>query len=112
MTKDQSIVDLLAALSAALGPGAFDVVDHWEADLVAVGIGSPENHDVLAYLSTHEKSAGRYLVHLELPSSPGSELPHTPAGEHDDVSFEMLVGLLRHHFEQASTAGCAPAPHP
>ena len=38
MIKHQTIHDLLAQLERKLAPADFEVVDHWDADLCAIGI--------------------------------------------------------------------------
>ena len=88
LQKDQSIVRLLDGLTARLGPRAFDVVDHWESDLCAIGIARPDNHDVLVYISTNGESDERCSVSLELPPQPGSDIPYTAAGDHDAASVD------------------------
>jgi hypothetical protein len=67
LDKDPIIIALLERLGERLGPDSFDIVDHWESDLCAVGIASPRDHGILAYLSCYGEPEGRYHVELELP---------------------------------------------
>src|SRR3954468_24527236 len=100
LDKDPIIVALLDRLSERLGPGSFDIVDHWESDLCAVGIASPEDHGILAYISCYGKPEGRYYVELELPPASGNDLPYQAAGRFSDLDFEALVGVVSGHFGQ------------
>ncbi len=101
LDKDPAIVALLRRLSNYLGSDAFDVVDHWEPDVCAVGIASPRDHGVLAYISCYGEPQGRFHVELELPPSPGAELPYQVAGRFDDLDFEALAGVVSSHFGSA-----------
>jgi hypothetical protein len=95
--KDPAITELLERLRERLGPGAFAIVDHWEADPCAVGIARPRDTGVLAYLSTFNLPAGRYDVELELPPGPAQDLIYREAGKHWDVDFETLAEVVRRH---------------
>ena len=97
MTKDPSIHDLLARLTAAFGAGSFDVVDHWEADRCAIGVARPGEPGTLAYVSTSGLPGGRYTVHLERPPSPGSALPYAPAGEREDIGLDEVLAVVETH---------------
>lgn len=97
MTKDVSIHALLARFEAAFGAGSFDVVDHWEADLCAVGVARPGEPGTLAYVSTFGLPDGRYSVRLERPPSPGSDLPYTPAGEREDIGLDEVLAVVGAH---------------
>jgi hypothetical protein len=101
LDKDPAIVTLLRRLSDRLGLDAFEIVDHWEPDLCAIGIASPRDHGVLAYISCFGEPEGRYHVELELPPSPGGELPYQDAGRYDDLGFEALVSVVSAHFGRA-----------
>src|SRR5262245_31947164 len=50
LEKDPRILDVLDRLKLTLGADAFDIVDHWSSDLIAVGIASPQNHQGLVYI--------------------------------------------------------------
>ena len=70
MKKDQSIMDLLAAL--ALPELGWTVVapDPWEADLVAIGIGRIDQPRRLVYVSTFKRAPGRFDYECETPIGP------------------------------------------
>jgi hypothetical protein len=67
LQKHKSITELLDRLRTRLGTAAFDVIDHWEGDLCAVGVARPDEHGILVYVSTFGEPEGSYFVSLELP---------------------------------------------
>ncbi len=95
--KDDSIVDVVQRLISLLGKDAFDVVDHWEDDLCAIGLGSPSDHGMLVDISTIGLSTGRYNIHLELPSTHQSDFPYIDAGQHTSVNFTQLCEIVKKH---------------
>ncbi len=97
LTKDEDLLQLLERLRGWLAPGAFEVVDHWESDLCAVGIASPRDNGVLAYLSTFGCPVGRCDVELERPPRCGSDLPYEAAGRFANLEFGALLGVLEKH---------------
>jgi hypothetical protein len=98
--KDTSIREVIAKLQSELGTSFFDIVDHWEADLCAVGIARPDNHEVLVYISTCSLPEHGYFVSLELPSVE-EDFPYQAAGEFDDLDFEALVSIIKRHLKVA-----------
>jgi hypothetical protein len=98
--KDASVLDCLTQLERAMGSGVFRVVDHWDADLCAVGIASPGDAKRLVYVSTWQKEAGRYYYECEIPRLPTSEdEPNYAVVEKaDDVDFDTLLAAVRRHF--------------
>jgi hypothetical protein len=102
LVKDESIHNVLSRLRRALRRREFRVIDHWEASLCAIGVASPEDQRVLAYISTFDKPEGYYFLSLELPPPPGSERAYVPAGEHAHVDFRELARLIRGHLDPAS----------
>jgi hypothetical protein len=97
LVKDPAILDALAHLRAALGAGAFDVVDHWTCDLIAVGIASPRDHRVLVYIAFR---ANKYDAELELPTLPGDEFPYRVAGQHWELTLDQLADVVAGHLVQ------------
>jgi hypothetical protein len=87
-----------------MGPRAFVVVDHWEADLCAIGIARPDNHSVLVYFSTNSEPGERCSVSLELPPQPGSDIPYTAVGDHVAASLDELAEIVRRHFQDEGAA--------
>jgi hypothetical protein len=101
VNKDESITRMLSELRAELGAGAFDVVDHWD-DIFATGIARPDDHGVLAYVSTHDNRKNKYWVSLELPPRPGDDAPFVPAGERQAHGIQELATIVREHFSAAA----------
>ena len=102
LEKDESIKEVIKKLYNELGKDSFIIVDHWEADLNAIGIDSPSNNGVLVYISINENEKDSYYVSLELPPSSEIDLPYTGAGEFNSVNFEKLVEIIRKHFNENS----------
>ncbi len=100
LEKDPSILDMLGRLRAALGTDAFDIVDHWPSDLIAVGIASPQNHHVLVYIGVFDDG---YYAELELPPAPSDDSLYEVAGRHSGLGFEQLVDVVAKHLSLGST---------
>lgn len=92
--KDPGILDVLARLRSALGVDAFEIVDHWPSDPMAIGIACPRNRQVLVYLAAFEDG---YYAELELPSDLGDEFPYRVASRHSSLSFSELVDTVKGH---------------
>jgi len=95
LEKDPQLFDIVERLRQRLGSTAFIVVDHWEADPTAIGVASPTNPRVLAYLAL-STSPGRYHVHLELPADVGSQTPYVNAGQFEG-DLEDVVTIVGQH---------------
>ena len=100
LDKDTAILATLARLRAVLGAGAFDVTDHWAADLTAVGVASPRDHRVLVYIALYPDG---YYAELESPAPPGEELPYRVAGRHAGLTFDRLVEVVAGHLAPPRT---------
>jgi hypothetical protein len=104
LIKDQTIHTLLARLQERFGQNAFEIVDHWDADLCAVGIARPDNHAVLAYLSTWKDRDSEFFVELELPPNPDDDVPYQVAGHYENIDFDQLARLVAEHLGLSSKA--------
>jgi hypothetical protein len=104
LAKDEGLVSVVLRLCDRWGDVAFDVVDHWEANLHGVGLGRRDDHSVLVYIGNFGKVDGVYDVELENPPS-GSEFPYTVAGQYDSISFDELSSLVGQHLGLAAGAG-------
>jgi hypothetical protein len=104
--KDPSIEELIGALGAHFGSDSFDIVDHWESDLCAIGIARRDDHRVLAYLSTLGRPEQPYYVELELPPDAGDDVPYRVAGQHHPSDFATLARLVGSHLGLASRDAC------
>ena len=65
--KHAAVAALLDALRDRLGTHAFAVLDHWPDDPLAIGIASPKDARVMAYVSVNPVADEPYFVSLELP---------------------------------------------
>lgn len=106
LDKDPSIIAVLDRLRAHLGPNVFVLADHWEPDLFAVGIASPRDAGVLAYISTYREPAGRFGYELELFPS-GDDSPYRVVGRGSGVPFEELAAAVAGHLNRTDP-GAAP----
>lgn len=100
LDKDPAILSVLDRLRSLLGPDAFVLSDHWEQDLCAVGIASPRDPGVLAYISCFGESSGRFGYELELPPLPGDDSPYRVAGTGSDLSVEELAAVVAKHLKR------------
>jgi hypothetical protein len=96
LEKDQSVISTLHSLRERFGD-ALTIVDHWDADLVAVGVAALASPSPLVYFSTWKCEPGRYYVDLEWPARPNSDQPYEQGEKFDDVDFETLVSIVSRH---------------
>ena len=101
LDKDPAILAALDHLRSTLGPEAFVLADYWEGDLCAVGIASPRDPGVLAYISCFGEPPGRFWYELELPPPPGDEFPYQVAGTGSGLSIEELAAVVGGHLDLA-----------
>jgi hypothetical protein len=91
--KDQSIVDLLSRLN--LDGRDWQVIDHWEADLCAIGVRSRLDSGRLVYVSTYRKRPGLFYYECEGPAS--GEAPYTKVESGEAANFEELLEVMKRH---------------
>ena len=94
--KHRSLDQLVTRLHADLGPGFFDIVDHWEADACATGLAAPANHQILVYVSTYPPESGLYNYECEVPPAQQGDI-YDLAGRGWDVDYEQLHEVVRAH---------------
>ena len=97
LEKDPSLLAVLARLRHDLGEVAFVVSDHWEMDLCAVGIASPKDPRVLAYLSTWQQPPDRYYLELELPGESDDNTDYHVAGKWESIGYPELREQIARH---------------
>ena len=95
--KNSDITAVIHRLGRRLGTEAFEIVDHWEGDMAAVGIGSPADKRILVYISTYGCEKGCYDFELERPPSERDTGPYTVAGGENAASFEILLAAVIRH---------------
>lgn len=93
-SKHPSIDQLVAALP--MRERFWVLVDHWEADLFAIGVARKDDERRLVYISTFKRAPGRYDYQCETPrSSDVTDFDTTEEGE--DVGLdELLHAMVRH----------------
>ena len=98
LVKDKTILSLIDRLKALMGVDAFDVVDRWDADLCAIGIARPDNHQLLVYVSVPTTRRQLRGFPRSPPPEPGSDDPYTPGDELQVQGFDKLVEIIERHF--------------
>ena len=93
--KDEEIQQVITNLQNEFGLGAFDIVDHWEADSLAIGIARPDNHGILVYIATYE-SDDPYFVSLETPPV-NEDFPYQQREVFDGIDFIALGNVVKKH---------------
>lgn len=91
MVKEERIVEVVRRLQV-YHPN-WVVVDHWEADMCAMGFAEAEAPRRLAYVSTWEQPAGRYF--LELESADGED--YKVDGTFEGIEFGELEHRISEH---------------
>ncbi len=94
MQKDPRIIGVLRHLEATLGVSTFVITDHWEADLLAVGVTNPSNPNALAYIAI-EGAPGHFTVIIEGPPKPGSDVPYEDIGRFQCNCLDDVVWVVR-----------------
>jgi hypothetical protein len=96
------VVELIDGLRSRLGRDAFQIIDHWPDDPMAIGIASLLNSAVLAYISVTPDADAPYFVSLELPpAGEWANYPYTPGDERSKCDIEELVATLSVHLRTA-----------
>lgn len=103
--KDESITKLLARIN--LAERGWAIVDHWEADECAIGVGRPGTGR-LVYISTFKKEDGLYDYECEAPSS-GPDVPFRTVSRATNASVVELLEVLAEHLDGEGSAAVAPA---
>jgi len=88
MIKDKTINDFLIRLN--LAERGWIIVDHWEADICAIGIAHRNSPRRLLYISTFNKKPGFYDYECESPSLVNSDDYETIAKKTDANFNEVL----------------------
>jgi hypothetical protein len=92
ITKDRSIWRLVAELAKRFDAHRFQIIDHWDADLFAIGIARTTEPRRLVYVSTYRQPAGSYSFQCE--GAAGTLQENAQA---DVATFDELVDCLRKH---------------
>jgi hypothetical protein len=93
--KESAIWDWVARISSVFGGEAFTLVDHWEGDFCAIGIGNPsDGRRRLVYLCTFGEKAGFCGYDCEELNAHG--LPHI-LEEGSEADLKKIVEVLTRH---------------
>jgi hypothetical protein len=101
-SKAKLVVELVEVLRSRVGSDAFQVIDHWPDDPMAIGIASPQNAGVLAYISITPEADDPYFVSLELPpEGEWADHPYMPSEERHECGIDDLVAVIAAHMRRA-----------
>jgi len=98
--KDESLRKLVAELLQRLPPRSFVVVDHWEADPLAIGLARPSEPDRLVYITSDRDVRGRYFMSRELPSN-SDLVPFRDGGADQFRDIDALARAIAVHLGAA-----------
>lgn len=93
--KYRSIWAFLGQLAREIDSEQYQVVDHWDADLFAIGVASLGEPGQLAYVSTYQQEADHFAVECEMPGS------DTVAARGVGLTFDAAVEMIRRHLTLA-----------
>jgi hypothetical protein len=96
MEKDERLLVALASLRGRFGD-AIEVVDHWEGDLLAVGISRRGEATPLVYVSVVPDQDGRFDLALELPPKPSSGMPYEDGGWRCGLILSEVAEVVASH---------------
>jgi hypothetical protein len=103
LSKAKVVVELIGVLRGRLGSDAFQVIDYWPEDPMAIGVASPQNTGVLAYISITPEADTPYFVSLELPpEGEWADHPYTPGDERNECGIDELVETIAAHMSRAT----------
>ena len=96
MNKDPSIVSLLERLD--LTKRGWVTVDHWDSDLMAIGIARPNEPRRLIYVSIFDKPDERF--YFECEEQAGSDEAEFRTGKSsEDATFDELLSAAVEHLD-------------
>ena len=93
LDKDEKIKTVVNHLARRFGEEAFKIQDHWDADLVAIGLVDREEK-YLVYISAYADDG--YFVALE-NLIPLGDFPYEPAGDFDNMDLEEVEKVFAQH---------------
>jgi hypothetical protein len=105
LSKEVRICDLLETLE--LERRGWIVVDHWSADLCAVGIALGSDPSLLVYVSTFKKAEGRFDYECQGPGGADPE-DYVVTEQGCDADLVQLLTVLCSHL----VSGAPPAQSP
>lgn len=94
MTKEFAIWWFIAHLAERVGGEYFQVVDHWDADLCAIGVAAMNDESRIVYVSTFRQPPGIYWYECEVPTDTG--LPEIVERSKEATLEEVTNATVRH----------------
>jgi hypothetical protein len=98
-TKDGTILALLEEIDIT-GHG-WSIVDHWEADRFAIGVGRFGDDEKLVYVSTWQRPVGHYFVELE-KSAPEDPLGYVTEFQAEDCDLGQVIAFMEEHLDPSA----------
>lgn len=102
LNKDETIKLTVKYLADKFGADKFKIKDHWDADLLAIGL-TDVSEKYLIYFSNYNKTDNDFYVSLENLGQVDDDLPYEPAGDFDHVDLKGLEELFIKHFRIKTT---------
>lgn len=93
MIKDSRLLAVLDYLRHRLGASAFEIEDHWKADLLATGVKNPDNPNALAYIALGD--GNHFTVIIEAGRAEGSDEPSRNIGTFECNSPEDVCWVIQ-----------------
>ena len=94
MHKDNRILALLHRLEVE--ERGWMVVDHWQADLCAIGIAANDNPRKLVYISVYDKLEGLYDYECEAPDGQSDE-EYKVVCSGQNAALDELLAVMNAH---------------
>jgi hypothetical protein len=104
MVKDDAILDAAEHLRKCLGQDEFQIMDHWEADLIAVGIASPSDLQRLVYFSLDPAESAVFTSPLRLRRRRVASFHTWIAANSTTLTWKRLRRLLQNILEFVHSA--------
>lgn len=94
--KDPRIQELLCRLEALLPAESYEIVDHWDGDVCAIGVACRHDPGRLVYISVFGEEDGRYAFECEVPM--GEHPPEYRAmNKGQGVTLDALLPAITSH---------------
>ncbi len=97
LEKDDSIHRFLSRLGSELGSDKYKLVDHWEADLCAIGIASIQDLRRLVYVCTYGQPAECFYFECEIADQDGGGSDYKVEKTGEGVEFLELLLVIKKH---------------